>query len=108
MINVLLHRISVRPFDRDEWDEDRKKAKSLGFALPESPEDARVKASIDIGTILEIGPTAFKDYTETVPVKVGDIVAYVKNAGKLIKNPLTDEEVYMLNDIDLLAVFTKE
>lgn len=105
MIDVLLHRIAVKPFDMDEWDEDRKKAKSLGFALPEKADDVRTKSSIDVGTIVQVGPQAFDGEP---PVKVGDVVGYVKNAGKFVKNPLTDEEVYILNDEDLLAVFTKE
>lgn len=108
MINVILHRISVSPFDIDEWDESRKKLKELGWAIPENEQDKRMKASVDVGTVLEVGPTAFKEWTSEVPVAVGDIVAYVKNAGKFVKNPFTNEEVYILNDEDILAVLKKE
>lgn len=108
MIKVLLHRVTVKPFDFDEWDDSRKKMKELGFALPESEEDKRAKASVDIGTVLSVGPTAFTEFTSTPPVQIGDVVAYVKNAGKFIKNPFTQEEVYLLNDEDLLAVMAKE
>lgn len=98
---VLTHRIAVKPFAVDEWDEDRKKAKALGFALPEMEEHKRAKASVDVGTVVQIGPTA-----ET-SVAIGDVVGYVKNAGKFVVNPFTQEEIYLLNDQDLLVVLKK-
>lgn len=98
---VLTHRIAVKPFAVDEWDEDRKKAKALGFALPEMEEHKRAKASVDVGTVVQIGPTA-----ET-SVAIGDVVGYVKNAGKFVVNPFTQEEIYLLNDDDLLVVLKK-
>ena len=97
---VLAHRIGVKPFDVDEWDDTRKAAKALGLALPE--EDKRAKASVDMGIVIQIGPTAVTE------VEVGDTVAYVKNAGKLIQHPNTKEELYVLNDEDILVVLNKE
>jgi len=108
MIKVVLHRVAVKPLDIDEWNEDRKKAKELGFALPESQETARMKSSVDIGTVVEIGRTAFKEYTDEIPIKVGDLVGYVKNAGKLVKHPTTQEELYVMNDEDIVTIFTEE
>lgn len=99
---VLEHRIGVVPFDVDEWDEDRKKAKTLGFALPEQENHLRAKASVDMGTVTHIGPTA---QTEA---QIGDVIGYVKNAGKLVKNPFSQQELYILNDEDVLVVFNKE
>ena len=99
---ILAHRVAVKPFEVDEWDEDRRKAKALGFALPESENTQRAKASVDVGTVVQIGETA------DTPAKVGDVVAYVKNAGKFIANPFTKEEIYVLNDEDLLAILNKE
>ncbi len=99
---VLLHRVAIKPFAVDEWDEDRKKAKALGFALPEMEEHKRAKASVDVGTIVQIGATA------ELPAKVGDVVGYVKNAGKFVVNPFTQEEIYLLNDEDILVVLKKE
>jgi co-chaperonin GroES (HSP10) len=101
-VNILAHRVAVKPFDVDEWDEDRKRAKKLGFALPELENNQRAKASVDVGTVVQVGPTA-----ETT-VQVGDVIAYVKNAGKFVVNPFTQEEVYILNDEDVLAVLNKE
>lgn len=101
-VKILAHRIAVKPFDIDEWDEDRKRAKSLGFALPEMENSQRAKASVDVGTVVYVGPTA------EVETAVGDVIAYVKNAGKFVVNPFTQEEVYVLNDEDVLAVLNKE
>lgn len=98
---VLLHRVAVKPFAVDEWDEDRKKAKALGFALPEMEEHKRAKASVDVGTVVQLGATA------DIPVSVGDVVGYVKNAGKFVVNPFTQEEIYLLNDEDILVVLKK-
>ena len=99
---VLAHRIAVKPFDIDEWDDTRKKAKAAGLALPETEERLRAKASVDIGEVVIIGPTAETE------VQLGDTIGYVKNAGKFVKNPYTEEELYLLNDDDVLVVFGKE
>ena len=99
---ILSFRVAVKPFDIDEFDEGRKKAKALGFVLPEHDQKTRAKASVDVGTVLQVGEKA------ECPVAVGDVVAYVKNAGKFIVNPLTQEEFYALNDEDILAVLAKE
>lgn len=99
---VLAHRVAVKPFTVDEWDEDRKKAKQLGFVLPEMAENIRAKASVDVGVVVQIGGSA------DVQAIVGDTVAYVKNAGKFVVNPYTKEEIYLLNDEDLLVVLKKE
>ena len=99
---VLAHRVAVKPFTVDEWDEDRKKAKQLGFVLPEMEENKRAKASVDVGVVIQIGASAETDAV------VGDTVAYVKNAGKFVVNPYTKEEIYLLNDEDLLVVLKKE
>lgn len=109
MIEVLLHRVAIKQFDFNEWDEGRKRAKELGFALPETEKEIRAKASVDIGTVEQLGPTAFKDFGVDPPVKVGDVVAFVKGSGKLVKNPLIEsEEVLIVNDEDITCVFKKE
>lgn len=98
---ILLHRVAVKPFDIDEWDDTRKKAKELGIAIPETEDHKRAKASVDVGTVYQAGPDC------TVPVQEGDTIAYVKNAGKFVVNPFTQEEVYILNDDDILAILGK-
>ena len=106
MIKTPLHRVTVKPFDVDEWDKDRKRAKELGFALPDSEQFARAKASVDMGTVVQVGPTAFPD--TPCPVVEGSTVAYVKNAGKFVKDPFDGQEYLILNDEDICMVFEKE
>lgn len=109
MIKTPLHRVTVIPFDVDEWDNDRKRAKALGFALPDSEQFARAKASVDMGTVVQVGPTAFPQYEAgDCPVVVGSTVAYVKNSGKFIKDPFDGKEYLILNDEDIVMLFTKE
>lgn len=108
MIKVLLHRVAIKQFDFNEWDESRKKAKELGFALPQTEKEVRAQASVDIGTVEQIGPTAFKDFGVDAPIKVGDVVGFVKNSGKLVKNPLVEgEELLIINDEDCTCVFQR-
>ena len=97
---VLAHRIGVKPYDVNEWDDTRKKARALGLALPD--EDPRAKASVDIGTVVQIGPDAVTE------AQIGDDVAYVKNAGKFVQHPTTKEELNILNDEDVLVIFNEE
>lgn len=108
MIKTPLHRVTIIPFDVDEWDETRKRAKAAGFALPDADSgNVRAKASVDMGTVFQIGPTAFRDFGE-IDLKIGDTVAYVKNSGKFIKDPYDQKEYLVLNDEDIVMVFTKE
>ena len=102
-----LHRIAIKPFDFDEWDHARKRLKELGWATPNTEEHQRAKASVDMGTVLEIGPTAFNGLGEC-PVVVGDIIAYVKNCGKFVEDPYSHQEIYVINDEDVVMVFKKE
>lgn len=110
-IKVLLHRIAVRPMSIDDWDEGRKRAKAMGLALAPiettGTSEERAKLSVDIGEVTEIGPTAFKDFNVDTPINVHDVVVYVRSAGKLVKNPFTNEETLVLNDEDIVAVLTK-
>lgn len=108
MIKTPLHRVTVAPFDFDEWDESRKKMKELGLALPEKEENVRTKASIDMGTVVQVGPTAFKDFGTDSPVQEGTVIAFVKNAGKFVKDPYTNQEYLVINDEDVVMIFEKE
>ena len=107
-----MHRIAVKPLSVDDWDVGRKKAKEIGLVLAPiettGSSAERAKLSVDIGEIQQMGPTAFKDFNIESPVKVGDVVAYVKNAGKLVRNPFTNEETLVLNDEDIVAILSKE
>lgn len=111
-IHVLMHRIAVRPMSIDDWDEGRRQAKAIGLELPPvetlGGDKNRLSQSVDIGEVTQLGPTAYIDFKIDPPIKVGDVVAYVKSAGKLLKNPFTSEEILCLNDEDIVAILSKE
>lgn len=106
-IKPILHRILVKPDNLEDKDEAFGNARRAGIIIPKS-EKEREQAAIDSGTVLEVGPTAFKDFgAETPPIKAGDHVVYAKYGGKVIVDPVDNEKYVALNDEDVIAIFTK-
>lgn len=64
----------------------------------------RVQDSIDMGTVVSIGPSAWKDFGTGPWCKVGDTVAFAKYAGKTVKDLDTQEKYQALNDEDIICV----
>jgi co-chaperonin GroES (HSP10) len=61
------------------------------------------------GTIVAIGPTAWKGFDDGAPwAKVGDRVSYAKYGGYLLEDPETKEHFRILNDEDVVSVITGE
>lgn len=108
MINILLHRILVKQQKLSEAHKEYKRAEALGIVIPDTVDTKRVQAGVDKGEVVAIGPTAYRDFNTTVPIKVGDVVAFAKYSGKVIVDPETDEEYVALNDEDLVAILTGE
>lgn len=105
-IKPILHRILIKPDDLDEKDEVFRKAKLIGIEIHRD-ERSREQAAIDTGTVIDVGPTAFKDFGTESPVKKNDKVVYAKYGGKAIVD--TDGVKYVaLNDEDIIALFTEE
>jgi co-chaperonin GroES (HSP10) len=108
-INPCGHRLVVKPFKQVEVDEVLKKAKQSGFLDKFeiiNSNQKREDASVDVGTILSIGPTAWADFGGTPWAKVGDRILFAKFAGKFVDDPETKESVCILNDEDVVAVVT--
>lgn len=96
MTNIipLLHRVLVKP--------DKVEEVSKGGIIL-SVDTKREQAAAEKGTVISIGPTAFKDYGgDENTLKPGDRVAYAKYAGKTIKEE--DIEYILLNDEDITAI----
>lgn len=95
----VLHRLIVKPFDVSEADEAIKRAKAVGIHIEL---DKREQAAVEIGVVMSIGETAYKDFkAEIIPI-VGDKVIYAKYSGKQIKDK--DESLLILNDEDVVAI----
>ncbi len=95
MIKPVLHRILIK-VDPVET----KTASGIIVSLNEK----REQAAAEIGTVVDIGSTAFKDYGETPNlIKVGDRVYFAKYAGKTVKD--TDGNEFLIcNDEDIVGV----
>lgn len=105
MIEPVLHRIIVKADKLEETDETFVKAKSLNIVIPEMDDRKRAQAGVDKGTVVSVGPTAFRDFGSESPIKPGDYVAYARFAGKMIPDPHTKEEFVILNDEDIVCIF---
>jgi len=97
------HRILVRPQRLEDVDEAYKAAQRAGIIIQETHEKLQ-QAAVDKGTVIELGSTAFKDFGGEAWCKVGDLVAYARYGGKLIKDPKTQEDFLILNDEDIIAI----
>ncbi|CAB4132734.1 GroS Co-chaperonin GroES (HSP10) [uncultured Caudovirales phage] len=105
MIETVLHRILVKADKLEETDKTYVKAKQLGLHIPEMDDRKRAQAGVDKGTVVSIGPTAFRDFGAESPIKVGDYIAYARFAGKILTDPATEEDFVILNDEDIVCIF---
>ena len=108
MIKPLLHRIIVKQQKLNEAHKEYQRAEAMGIIIPEHEDNKRAQAGVDKGTVVALGPTAYRDFNTDVPVKVGDVVAFARYSGKTIVDPKDDEEYVALNDEDIVAILTKE
>ena len=103
-INLLLHTVLVQPEKVEDSDEVIRRAKAAGLAVQL---DKREEKAVEYGTVIQVGPTAFKDYGRDPSIlKPGDYITYAKYAGKEIK--YKGETYLILNDQDVIATLEKE
>ena len=103
-ITLLLHTVLVKPDSVEETDEVLRRAKAAGIELKL---DKREEKAVEFGTVVSVGPTAFKDYGRSPDIlKEGDYVTYAKYAGKEIKHK--GNTYLILNDQDVIAKLDKE
>ncbi len=116
MIEVILHRILLErdaPVDTDAT-KTKKELDRLGLVTSKTiqeeldKQEARENASMDKGTVIAIGSTAFNDYGIECPVKVGDYISFAKFGGKEVIDPETEKKYVVINDEDVVAILHKE
>lgn len=89
------HRVLVKPLPLE-------KQSKGGIIL--SHDERKEKAQVR-GTVVSIGPTAWKAFDNGEPwAAVGDEVWFAQYGGYLVRDPETDEEYRLLNDEDVCAV----
>ena len=101
-IRALGHHVLVKVYEPDQ------KSKG-GILIPEQVRAADQRGA-EIGTIVDVGPTAWKaDGLGGEPwAKVGDKIWFAKYAGKWVKDSKTDEQLLILLDTDIVAQFIEE
>lgn len=104
MIKICGHRLLVKPMDYLSDDPALQRMKAMGFQIADTEDNKRAKESVDKGTVVQVGPTAFKDFGGDAWCEVGDEIVYAKFAGKLIVDPSTNEKFYAINDEDVVAI----
>lgn len=105
MIIPVGHRVLVKTENYDEHDEVYKSAKTNipGFTIVQD-KHVRYQASVDEGTIVSCGKTAWKDFGGPW-ADVGDTVLFAKHAGKPVVDPEDKDTHYvLLNDEDIVAI----
>jgi len=108
MITPLLHRILVKQNKIEDTNKDYQRAARAGIIIPEHEDKARAQAGVDTGTIVAVGPTAYKDFGVSPPIEVGDVVAFARFSGKVVRDPADDVEYVLLNDEDICVIITKD
>lgn len=97
MIKAVGHRVLVKP-------DEIEKETAAGIILVQ--DEDRQFAAQEYGTIVDIGPDAWKDFTGEPWAKVGDKIIYSRYGGKIVREPgETDinKKFVILNDEDVLA-----
>lgn len=102
------HRVVVKPLSLDEVDPARARAKTYDIYIPETS-DRKLQTGIDRGKVIDIGPTAFialNPHDYNIPwCKVGDTIAYARNAGKMVRlSEELEDYVLIINDEDVVTV----
>src|SRR5690606_36713180 len=94
----------VKPDTLDTYDPVFASAKRSGLAIPEFAE-RQERSAVDTGVVVQIGPTAVKDFGGDPWCKVGDKISYTRHGGKFVTNPDDPEEKWLvLNDEDVVMV----
>ena len=96
MLTPVLHRIILKLDSIEE-------VTASGIVIPKDLIEKERKA-VEIGTVVSIGETAFKDYGGSIDtIKVGDRVIIAKYSGKEIKD-VDDTQYVVVNDEDILVI----
>lgn len=107
------HRILVKPDKLEDEQVLEKEYEGLaksGFSLvkPDGA-DKREKRAVTSGVIVAIGPMAWKAFNGDHPdwkpwCQIGDKVEFARYAGELVFDPDTREELFVMNDEDILLI----
>lgn len=99
-LEVCGHRILIEPEHLEEVTES-------GIILNVGDDWKREKAATVIGTIISIGDTAWKDFSDGKPwAKVGDRIYYARYSGKTIEDG--EDQYVIINDEDVQCIIQED
>ncbi len=114
MISIKGHRVLIKVEKLEEVDSVYRGAKRAGIVFAEDhDEHRRNQANLDRGTVVAVGPDAWKAFfhnsnpdggTFEPWCAVGDFIAFAKYSGKNLEDPETKEMYIVINDEDVVAV----
>lgn len=97
MLKPLGHRLLVEPENLEE-------KTGTGIIIKW---DDREKKAVQIGKILAIGETAWKEFGGDAWAEVGDRVYFARYSGAWLTDPEDNKEYLLLNDEDIIAKVNK-
>jgi co-chaperonin GroES (HSP10) len=106
MIKPIIHRILIKPDNIEDSDDVVRSARAAGL---EVKLDKREQAAIELGTVLDIGSTCYREFGTTPEeqgIQIGTRVFFAKYAGKSVKDG--ENKFLIMNDEDIMGVITNE
>jgi co-chaperonin GroES (HSP10) len=106
MIKPILHRILVKPDNVEDVDDVVRSARQSGLVVQL---DKREQAAIELGTVVLVGSTCYKEFGTTAEeqgVVVGARVFFAKYAGKSVKDG--EIKYLMINDEDCIGIVSDD
>jgi len=98
-------RVLVKPDTLEQIDPNVARARAAGIKLLETTE-RQERVTIETGTVVQVGPTAFKEYGGDPWCKAGDRISYARHGGMYVKNPDNQDESWLvINDEDVVVVW---
>ena len=97
-LRIVGQRVLVRPDSLEE------KRGEIVIVRPAELEKAE-RAATQSGIVVQVGEIAYQDIGAGIKwCKEGDYIIYAKHSGKFVKDPDTNEELFMIRDEDVQAV----
>lgn len=96
-IKAVGHRVLVKPFEIE-------KETSTGIVIV--VDEKREFAAQEYGTVVDIGPDAWREFPGEPWAKIGDKIIYSRYGGKIVREPGEEDinkKFVILNDEDVLA-----
>lgn len=106
-LEIVGHRLLVKPDPVKEQIDVPNSLKEGGFEVVKPVDlERREEAGTQIGTVIQVGPTAFRAFDGNDPnwqpwCKAGDRIIFARYAGKFVEDPESKERFFVINDEDV-------